>query len=57
VRAGYVVSEILAGRMKRFSDGEIIKECLEAVRDVAFPDKEHIVRKISLSRFTVRRRM
>jgi hypothetical protein len=43
--------------MKPFSDREIIKECLEAVADVAFPDKKHIVSKISLSRVNDQRRI
>jgi hypothetical protein len=34
-----------------------MKECLEAVVIVAFSDKTHIISKISLSRFTVGRRI
>ena len=48
VRASYIVSEILAKKMKPFADGEIIKECLDAVADVAFPDKKDLI-----SRFTI----
>jgi hypothetical protein len=40
VLASYVVSEILAKKMKPFSDGEIIKEGLSAVAGIAFPDKK-----------------
>ena len=39
VHANYLVSKILANRVKPFSDGEMVKECLEAVADVAFPEK------------------
>jgi hypothetical protein len=42
--------------MMPFSDGEIIEECLEAVAEVAFPDKK-IISKIRLSRFTAGRRI
>jgi hypothetical protein len=35
-----VVSEMLANEKKLHSDGEIMKECLEAVAYVASPDKK-----------------
>jgi hypothetical protein len=49
VRAGYVVSEILAKNMKPFSDGEVIKECSSAIADIAFPNKKDTISEISLS--------
>jgi hypothetical protein len=52
-----VVSEILAKKMKLFSHRDIINECLSAVADIAFPDKKDIISKISLSRFTIGRRI
>jgi hypothetical protein len=55
VKASYVVSQILAKKFKPFADAEIIKECLTAVADLAFPDKCSLISKISLSRFTVER--
>jgi hypothetical protein len=57
VWANYVISEILAKVMKPFCDGEMIKECLEAVADVEHPAKEHVIYKISLSRFTIGKRI
>lgn len=57
VHVSYLVSKILAKRMKAFSDGEVVKECLQAVAGVAFPEKKEIISKISLSRFTVGRRV
>uniref|UniRef100_A0A0K0EG37 DUF4371 domain-containing protein n=1 Tax=Strongyloides stercoralis TaxID=6248 RepID=A0A0K0EG37_STRER len=43
--------------MKLFADGEMIKECLTAVAEIAFPDKLNIISNISLSRFTIARRI
>ena len=57
VKASYTVSQILAKKMKPFADGEMIKECLTAVAEIAFPDKKDIISKISLSRFTIGRRI
>ena len=57
VRASYLVSQILAKRMKPFSDGEMVKECLLVIADIAFPDKKDIISTISLSRFTIARRI
>jgi hypothetical protein len=55
VGASYVASEMLAMKMKSFSDGEI-KEYLST--DTAFPDqKKYVIYKISLSQFTIGRRM
>jgi hypothetical protein len=47
-----MVSEISAVKIKPFSDGEM-KECLEEVADVAFPDRKQIISNISLSRFII----
>lgn len=57
VKASFVVSQILAKKMKPFADGEMIKECLTAVAEIAFPDKINIISNISLSRFTIARRI
>ncbi|XP_071043043.1 general transcription factor II-I repeat domain-containing protein 2A-like [Parasteatoda tepidariorum] len=43
--------------MKLFADGEMIRECLTAVAEIAFPDKINIISNISLSRFTIARRI
>lgn len=45
VKASYIVSQILAKKMKPFADGEIIKECLTAVAEMG------------LSRFTIGRKI
>ena len=37
-RASYEVSRLLARRMKPFSDGEFIKECLVAASDSVCPE-------------------
>src|SRR5277367_463258 len=57
VHASFSVAQISAKRGKPFSDGEIVKECLEAVADVMFPEKKRDISKISLSRFTMGRRV
>ena len=57
VRASYIISKILAKHMKPFSDGEIVKECLEAVSGIYFPDKKQILPEICLSRRTITRRV
>jgi hypothetical protein len=54
VLASYMLSEILVNKMKPFSDGEIIKECLEAV---AFSDRKHTISNVSVSRFAIGRRI
>jgi hypothetical protein len=51
-----VVPEMLANRMEPFTDEKIIKECLEAVTNVACPDKNTPFPTICLSGFTIGRR-
>lgn len=48
-----VLSEMLSKLLKYLSDGGIIKECLEEVANVVFPDKRHIISKFVLSGLTV----
>jgi hypothetical protein len=55
--ASYMISELLAKIIKPLNDGKIIKECLQAVGDVAFPDKKHVISKISLRRFIIGKRI
>ena len=57
VRASYDVSRILARRMKPFSDGDFIKECLVAVVDSVCPEQRSVFESVSLSSRTVRRRI
>lgn len=56
VKASFVVSKILVKKMKPYKDGELVKECLEEVANIAFPEKKSIISKISLNRMTVSRR-
>jgi hypothetical protein len=56
VKESYSVSEIIAKRLKPYSDSEFVKECLEVVGDILCPKKK-IILSISLSRFTVSRRI
>ena len=57
VRASYDVSRILARRMKPFSDGDFIKECLVAVVGSVCPVQRSVFENVSLSSRTVRRRI
>lgn len=57
VKASYSVSYLIAKKMKTFSDGEFVKECIEAVVNDVLPDKSKLFSNISLSRRTVCRRI
>jgi len=57
VKASYSVSLLIAKKMKKLSDGEFVKECLEAVAKDILPDKNKLFSNISLSRQTVCRRI
>jgi hypothetical protein len=50
VKASYAVSDIIAKRLKPYSDGEFVKECLEVVGDIICQKKNS---SISLSRFSL----
>jgi hypothetical protein len=39
VNAGYVISQILAKKIKPVTDGEPVKECMVAVLELMFPEK------------------
>ena len=57
VRASCVVSHQIAKRLKPYSDGEFIKQCLTDVAAVMCPQSVKEFEKISLSRWTVARRI
>uniref|UniRef100_A0A6P7HAL3 General transcription factor II-I repeat domain-containing protein 2A-like n=1 Tax=Diabrotica virgifera virgifera TaxID=50390 RepID=A0A6P7HAL3_DIAVI len=57
VKASYAIAAILAKKSKPFSDGEIVKECLESVAEMLCPEKKKEFSKISLSRQTITRRV
>ena len=44
---------LIAKKMKPFSDGELLKDCLEAVIKDALPDKNKLFSSINLSRQTI----
>lgn len=56
LKASYTVSKILLKKVKPYKDGELVKERLEKVAKIAFPEKASIISKISLNRMTVARR-
>ena len=51
------ISQIIAKKMKPFSDGEFVKDCLLAAVEELAPTKVKDFRKISLSRQTVTRKI
>ena len=55
--ASYAISNIIAKRMKPFTDGEYIKECLTVFMDNCCPDKKDLAQQLSLSDTTVMRRV
>jgi hypothetical protein len=42
VKASYAVSEITSKRMKPYSEGKFVKECLEVVGDIIYPEKKKL---------------
>lgn len=57
VKASFEISEIIARKLKPFSDGEFIKQCIDAAVDCLCPEKKQLFSSISLSRMTVGRRI
>ncbi|XP_023228312.1 general transcription factor II-I repeat domain-containing protein 2-like [Centruroides sculpturatus] len=57
VKASYAVAMILAKKSKPYSDGGMVKECLESVAEILCPEKKKDFSKISLSRQTITRRV
>lgn len=55
--ASYEICHLLAKHMKPFSDGFLIKECIETAVNIICPEKKHLFSNISLSRYTVARRI
>lgn len=53
MHASYVVSELIAKKLKPHSDGEFVKECLVATAELLVPDKVQLFKSASLSRRTV----
>lgn len=53
VHASYVVTELIAKKLKPHSDGEFVKECLFAEAELLAPDKVQLFQSVSLSWRTV----
>ena len=56
-KASYVASSLIAKKMKPFTDGEFVKECLMNVVEIVCPEKRTLFENISLSARTVTRRI
>jgi len=57
VKASYIIAQKIAAKSKPFTDGEFIKECMEAASEVLCPAKKQLFSKSSLSFVTVARRI
>lgn len=57
VKASYTVSNLIAKKMKPFTEGEFVKECLEQVAEILCPEKKTLFAQISLSRQSTTRRI
>uniref|UniRef100_A0A8C4X0U4 General transcription factor II-I repeat domain-containing protein 2-like n=1 Tax=Eptatretus burgeri TaxID=7764 RepID=A0A8C4X0U4_EPTBU len=55
--ASYEISTIIAKKLKPFSDGEYIKECIAKFVETCCPEKKGLVEKLTLSDSTVTRRV
>ncbi|XP_073687696.1 general transcription factor II-I repeat domain-containing protein 2A-like [Garra rufa] len=53
IRTSFVVSELIAKKLKPHSDGEFVKECLVAAAELLAPEKVKLFQSVSLSRRTV----
>ena len=56
-KVSYLISSMIAKRMKPFTDGEFVKECITVAIDSICPEKRHLIDNISLSARTVTRRV
>jgi len=57
VKASFLISEIIAKKLKPFSDGDFVKECIDVAVDCICPEKKKLFSNMSLSRFTIVRRI
>ena len=48
-KVSYIVRQLIAKRLKPFSDGEFMKECTDAVIDCMCPEKKQFFANINLS--------
>ena len=56
-KLSFKLCKCMSKKGKPFTDGEFIKQCLTIFTEYACPEKKHLVEQISLSRFTVSRRI
>ncbi|XP_060881678.1 general transcription factor II-I repeat domain-containing protein 2B-like [Metopolophium dirhodum] len=57
VKASYIIAQKIAAKSKPFTDGEFIKECMEAASEILCPAQKQLFSKLSLSGVTVARRI
>ena len=57
VIASYVIAEKIARSAEPFTDGEFVRECMQEVSKVMFPDKSRLFNDISLSKNSIARRI
>ncbi|XP_069767039.1 general transcription factor II-I repeat domain-containing protein 2-like isoform X2 [Narcine bancroftii] len=57
IHASYAVSKLIAEKMKPFTDGDFVKECLMAVVDIVCPENKSLFSAVNLSQRTVTRRI
>ncbi|XP_069840988.1 general transcription factor II-I repeat domain-containing protein 2B-like [Dendropsophus ebraccatus] len=53
IHTSYVVSELIAKRLRPHIEGEFVKECMVAAAELLAPDKLKLFKSVSLSRRTV----
>lgn len=53
VKASYIIAQKIAANLKPFTDGEFIKECMEAASEILYPAQKQLFSKLSLSGVTV----
>ena len=57
VHASFAISSLIGKKLKPFTDGERIKECVVTAVKIICPDKKKLFENISLSRMTISRRI
>uniref|UniRef100_A0A8C1LT94 Uncharacterized protein n=1 Tax=Cyprinus carpio TaxID=7962 RepID=A0A8C1LT94_CYPCA len=57
IHTSFVVSELIAKKLRPHSEGEFVKECLVAAAELLAPDKLKLFQSISFSRRTVAERI
>lgn len=53
IQASYVVSELIAKKLRPHVEGEFVKECMVAAAELIAPDKVKLFQSVSLSRRTI----